>query len=259
MLWEKLALTIAGLLLVTAAVRLGGRRLGGLLAGLPTITAPMLAWTALEQGSSFAIQAAIGSVASCAALAVFALAYVHASRRLGAGGALACSAGAAALAALPALQAADTLSAALALALAVTLAAWAALPAPCPANAGALRAGRSAWLAVCAACAAAVLTVAVTALAPVLGPFATGLLASLPLVSGPLAMAEHAGSGHQASTEFLRGYMRGLFGKAAFGAVFVLLAPGLGALPALALALAAISVGTLRPAHWQRPLNSAPR
>ncbi|MCE4556681.1 hypothetical protein [Pelomonas cellulosilytica] len=262
MLWEKLALTMAGMLLVTAALHMGGRRLGGLLAGLPTITAPTLAWTALEQGTGFAVHAAIGSVASCAALAVFALAYVHASRSLRAAGALACGAGAAALAALPALQAADSLTAALVLAVSVTLAARAALPTPAPAAAGALRSGRQVLPGIGAACIAAMLTVLVTLLAPVLGPLATGLLASLPLVSGPLAMAEHAGAGHQASTEFLRGYVRGLFGKAAFGTVFVLLAPGSGVLTALAAAVAVTALMTLRPQSVRAALprlNSPPR
>lgn len=255
MLWWKLLLTTMGLLLVLVAARLGGRRMAGVLAALPTITAPTLAWTAWEQGTGFAVQAAIGSVASCAALAMFALAYVHASRRLAALHAMACGLAAAALVMWPAQLASQTLPAALSLALGFTLLAWARLPTPGTAAIGASRSGRTSLLALCAV---AGLTVLATTLGPALGPFATGLLASLPLVSGPLAMAEHAVSGHQASTEFLRGYVRGLFGKAAFGALFALLAPGAGVLLALALGALAACAPELR-RTTRRRLNSSSR
>lgn len=244
MLWEKLGMTLVGLLLVMAALRLGGRRLGGLLAGLPTITAPTLAWTALEHGTGFAVQAAIGSVASCAAGALFALAYVRASHRLAAAGALACGLGAAGLAAVPALTASHDLLAAVALALGVTCLAWQGLPAGRESPV-AQHHRRAPLPALQMAGVATLLTVAVSTIGPWFGPYATGLLASLPLISAPLAVAEHAGTGHHASTEFLRGYVKGLFGKAAFGVVFALLAPQVGALPALALALAATGVLSL--------------
>lgn len=246
--WWKLVLATGGMLLVMAAARMGGRRVAGVMAALPTITAPTLALTAFEHGTGFAVHAAIGSVASCAALAMFALAYVHASRRLAAAGALACGLAAAVLATLPAQEASQTLPAALVLALGFTALAWTALPAPCVAAVGALRASRPSLL---AACAVGGLTVLATTVGPAFGPFATGLLASLPLVSGPIAMAEHTASGHHACAEFLRGYVRGLFGKAVFGAVFALLAPQAGALPALALGVAAACALELRPT-WRR-------
>ena len=251
MLWEKLGMTLVGLLLVMAALRLGGRRLGGLLAGLPTITAPTLAWTAAEHGTGFAVQAAIGSVASCAAGALFAWAYVSASRRLAAAGALACGLIAAGVAAVPALTASHDLLAAVGLALLVTGLAWRTLPASAATSAPE-RPPRAGLPALQMAGIATVLTVAVSTIGPWFGPYATGLLASLPLISAPLAVAEHAGSGHQASTEFLRGYVKGLFGKAAFGVVFVLLAPAVGALPALALAVAATGLMFLHPGPRRR-------
>ncbi|MDQ2927469.1 MAG: hypothetical protein M3R22_04765, partial [Pseudomonadota bacterium] len=88
----------------------------------------------------------------------------------------------------------------------------------------------------------ALLAGSLTALAatagPALGSFATGLLASLPVISASVAMVEHAEGGHRAAANFLGGYAWGLFGKAAFGAAFVLLAPRLGAATALAAACA---------------------
>jgi hypothetical protein len=85
---------------------------------------------------------------------------------------------------------------------------------------------------------AGALTAIATLIGPAMGGFAAGLLSSLPLITGPVAMAEHANGGHRAAAHFLRGYVGGLFGKAAFGAVFVLLAPRTGAMAALSLACA---------------------
>lgn len=243
--WWQMALTTGGMLLVMAGARLGGRRVAGVLAALPTITGPTLAWTAAEHGTPFAVHAAIGSVATCAALAMFALAYVHASRRFGPLVSLACGLAAAALATVPAQEVAELLPSALMLALGASVLAWVGLPARCAAASGALRASRPPWL---AALAVGALTTIATTLGPALGPFATGLIASLPLVSGPIAIAEHASAGRHASTEFLRGYVLGLFGKAAFGALFALFAPCIGPLPALALAVAAACALGLRPA-----------
>lgn len=86
----------------------------------------------------------------------------------------------------------------------------------------------------------------------------TGLLASLPVISGAVAMVEHARGGHRAAANFLHGYAWGLFGKAAFGAAFVLLAPHVGAATALALACACAGLMSLmRPGHVQVPLRLA--
>jgi hypothetical protein len=101
---------------------------------------------------------------------------------------------------------------------------------------------------VCAALAAGSITALATTAGPALGSFATGLLASLPVISAAVAMVEHGHGGHRAAANFLHGYAWGLFGKAAFGAVFVLLVPLIGAAPALALACAcAALMGLVKP------------
>ncbi|WP_431103220.1 hypothetical protein [Roseateles noduli] len=252
-------LTAGTVLLVMAAARHGGRRVAGLVAALPTITAPTLAWLAHDEGMAFAISAAIGSVAACAMLAVFALGYARAARYGGAAVALACGLGGAMAMALPAKAASADLSAALMLALgscAVTFVAMPRLGAEIvsrqrlpPRSAQRLYSRhdsrpftrsdssmwRSMWL---IAAMAGTLTTIATLIGPAMGGFAAGLLSSLPLITGPVAMAEHANGGHRAAAHFLRGYVGGLFGKAAFGTVFVLLAPHTGALAALSLACA---------------------
>ncbi|CAN5833662.1 hypothetical protein BH11PSE8_BH11PSE8_30330 [soil metagenome] len=231
----KAALTGGTVLLVMLVARRGGRRWAGVFAALPTITAPTLAWLAHEEGMAFAISAAVGSVAACAMLAGFALGYARASRYGGAALALACGLVGAAAVALPAEAASAHLADALVLALGCSALAFAAMP-----NAGAeLASPRRPWHSMLlVATGVGGLTACAATLGPSLGGFATGLVSSLPLISGSVAMAEHTTSGHRAATIFLRGYVGGLVGKAAFGAVFALLAPRIGALAALSLGCA---------------------
>jgi hypothetical protein len=247
--WWKALLTTAVMLLVMTAARLCGRRVAGVLAGLPTITGPTLAWIALEHGPAFAVDAAVCSVAACAVLAMFALAYVHASRRFGAPGSLACGLLAALAALGPAQAASHGLATALALALGSAVLAWAALPAAGASRPLQAHSRRRQFL---GASTVGGLTALVATVGPALGAFATGMLASLPLVSAAVAMAEQIASGHQASTEFLRGYVRGLFGKAAFGALFALLVMPAGIGPSLLFAAACACLLSLRrvPLHF---------
>ncbi len=247
----KAALTAASVLLVMVASQRCNPRVAGLIAALPTITAPTLAWLAQEQGLDFAVAAAIGSVAACAMLAVFALIYATVSRRAGIGKALVCGAVGAVAMALPAVVASARLADAVALALGSSALAFGAMG-----GAGAPTASRrhSRRALGCFALAAGGLSALATTLGPVLGGFATGVLASLPLISGAVAVSEHVAGGAAAATRFLRGYVFGLFGKAAFGAVFALLASRLGA-PA-ALALGCICAGVMATGQWPKWLRN---
>jgi hypothetical protein len=229
----KAVLTAGTVFLVTAAARRFGQRAAGVVAALPIMTAPTLAWVSHEQGVGFAVSAAVGSVSACAILAIFALAYARGSRHGGVATALACGLAGALAIALPAAILSARLGEALALALVCCSFALVALPV-----AGKLVApGRRSRLAPMAvALVASGLTTLAATIGPDLGGFATGLLSSLPLIGGGVAILEHATSGPRAAEQFLRGYVRGLFGKIAFGAVFALLAAHLGAPEALALA-----------------------
>lgn len=235
----KAVLTAGVVLLVMVAARQGSRKWAGVVAALPTITAPTLAWLAHEEGVGFAISAAVGSVAACAMLAVFALGYARVAR-YGIAAALVCGLGGAMAIALPAKAASARLADALMLALGCCGVAFAAMPSPPGANlVSRQRSPRSMFV---VAVAAGGFTALVATVGPSMGGFATGLLSSLPLITGSVAIAEHTASGHRAATHFLRGYVGGLFGKAAFGAAFALLAPRVGAVPALALACACVGL-----------------
>jgi uncharacterized membrane protein (GlpM family) len=230
--WKAL-LTAGSVLLVMLLARHGGRRAAGTVAALPTVTAPALAWLAHDRGDAFAADAALASLAACAMLAGFAVAHAHVARHRGVVTTLACGTVGAALFAAPAAVASTTLAGALALALFSCVLALLCLPAP-PRHA--LLPARTPVAAT--ALAASGLGVVTVALAPLLGSFASGLVASLPLVSGAVAASEHASTGHHGVAQFLRGYVQGLLARAAFCAAFALLAVPLGWIAAVAVSAA---------------------
>jgi hypothetical protein len=240
LVWKAL-LTAGSVLVVMLLARHGGRRAAGTVAALPTVTAPALAWLAHDHGAAFASDAALACLAACAMLAGFAVVHAHVARHRGVVTTLACATVGAALFAAPAALASATLAAALALAVPSCVLALLCLPAP-PGHA--LTPTRTPIAAT--ALAAAGLGLLTVALAPLLGSFASGLLASLPLVSGAVAATEHASAGHAGVAQFLRGYVRGLLARACYCAVFALLAVPLGWIVASALAAAlACAVGLL--------------
>jgi len=236
----KALLTAGSVLVVLAFARHAGRRTAGLVAALPTLTGPTLAWLANDLGDAFAARAAVASVAACALLAIFAIVHAHVARHRGVACALGCGALAVALLARPVALAADALVIALAVAIAACVAALRCLPAPSgpPPRPSAMPMAAT-------ASAAAVLGAATVAMAPLFGSAVAGLLASLPLVSGAVVAREHAGSGHVAVAHFLRGYVAGLLVRTAFCATFALLAVPLGGLAASAAAALAASAAAL--------------
>lgn len=252
----KALLAAATVSIVMAVAQRSGRRWAGVCAALPIITAPTLAWLIHEHGVSFAVSAAVASVSACAMLACFSVGYALAARHGGKRWALLCGfAGALALA-WPAFAASGSLADALMLGLGCSGLALCRMP-------------RSAYEAVArprphgslvwAALAAGSLTALATTAGPALGSFAAGLLASLPVIGAAVAMVEHAHGGHRAASNFLRGYAWGLFGKAAFGAAFVLLAPHIGGPAALVLACACAGlVSLVSPGHLRLVLSLRP-
>jgi len=252
----KAMLTATMVWLVMVVARRSGRRLAGAAAALPTITAPTLAWLVHERGVTFAVSAAIASVSACAMLALFSVGYALACRHVGKATALMGGLAGALIMAWPAFAASTRLAEAMMLALGSSALALACIPGVLDESAARPRT-RSRGSLACVAIAAGSVTALAATLGPALGSFATGLLSSLPVISAAVAMVEHAGGGHPAAANFLRGYAWGLFGKAAFGAVFVLLAPRIGAPVALTLACGCAGLMSLMPAR-RLPIDAAP-
>ena len=238
---NKALLTAAIVALLLAVSTRFGRRGAGLLAGLPTITGPALWWLALEHGHDYAGQAAVGSVAACALCALFALAYERASPHVGALTALVVACLVAALS-VPLLQAlSGNLASALAIAVLVAGGASILMSDRAAATASSARppaAGRRHDIAL-TALVAGVVSGGVAWAAPATGPFWAGVLASPPLLAAAVAVHEHASAGHDTAQRFLRGYVAGLIGRAAFAAGFALLVAPLGAAPATLVAAVA--------------------
>lgn len=221
----KAALTATTVALLLTVAQLFGRRMAGILAGLPTVTGPALIWLALEYGSAYAVQAAIGSIAACALCALFALAYDRASRRSGVGVALALATGASLLVAAPLHWLCTGLALAMIVAGIAALAVFAAMP---EGEEEAVPVTRLRGELVFTALASGIVSGAVALLAPTVGPFWAGVLASPPLIAAAVAIHQHLFTGHASVRRFLRGYVAGLLGRAAFGAGFALLIAPIG-------------------------------
>ena len=219
---QKAALTAAVVAMVMLAARMFGRQAAGLLTGLPIITAPALVWVALEQGTSAATRVAVGSVAACAVAAVFCLCYERMSRKAGPAACLAVAAagvGFSCLAARMWLGGLFVACAAAALLCGGVLHCLSKAAAAVPPRTELRQSKLTVTIAFAAVSGALVTRGQVD-------PFWVGLLAGLPIVAATVTVAEHTDTGALAVRRFLRGYVVGLIGKAAFGVLFaVLLAP----------------------------------
>jgi hypothetical protein len=229
----KAALTGMTVAAVMMAARLLGRHTAGMLAGLPVISAPSLLWLVSEQGVDSAARSAIGGLAACAAAPVFALAFERAAQRHGAWGALmrALLVLIASLALLHPLQAQPM--AMLALALSMALLAW-RLAVAQPQPAGWVRALRGEpWL---SASLAGLVSAGASYMCTQVGPFWTGVVAALPLISGCALVHLQRAGGPSDIRRFIAGYAPGVASKAVFLFTFAMLAASVGAGVALGLA-----------------------
>jgi hypothetical protein len=230
----KAMLTTMTVALVLLVAQSFGRRLAGMLAGLPVITAPALLWITAEQGAGFAAKCAVGSIAACGLMALFALTYERLSRRLGPGLTLIGSLAIGGMVALPMtlLQGhplrASALSAVLCIAVVLLLPSGGA-------NAGQVRRMRGEIP--LTAVAAGLVSVVISLAARELGPFWSGLLAALPIISAAALVTLHLTSAHESIERFLRGYVTGLIGKAVFALTFAVLIVQTGVVVAIAAAL----------------------
>jgi hypothetical protein len=233
----KLALTPA---LIAGATLLGrrfGHAVSGWLVGFPFTSAPVSLFLALEQGHSFAAAAAIGSVAGVLAQASFPLAYVLARRR---GWPVAMVSGTVAFAAVAvALRASDVPIGVLVVAdVAVLVVVLRLMPRFASSERVAVAARR--WDLPSRAVVATLLVLGLTAVAPLLGAFTSGVISGFPVYASVLAVFAHRSLGPDAGAEVMRGLVAGLFGFATFFVVVALALLPLGLVPTYALATAGV-------------------
>jgi hypothetical protein len=222
-----LKLTLAPVLigLVSLAQRKWGAAISGALVGLPLTSGPVLFFLAIEQGATFSAHTAIGSLLGLIAQAGFALAYSRLANWRGwapsVAGAVVVYVAVSVLFVKVPLRGA-------ALVFVITCAVMAAVLRAFPRNsAGAAGSEHvSSREVVARMITVAVLVFLVTAIAPLLGPVPSGLLAAFPVYTGILAVFNHLKSSAQA-TAALRGVQTGAFGAAVF---YVIVSLALGRL-----------------------------
>lgn len=222
-----------------------GSRIGGLIAGLPVVAGPILLVYALEHGSSFAANAAVGTLLGLVSLIAFGVIYARAANRASWGASL--LAGWFAFALATVIFSAVTVSAGVALAVALAgLAIGLAVlprPHPEPTEHGAM----PGWdLPMRAGCALA-LVLSLTAIAGSLGPQLSGLLAPFPIIATVLAIFTHAQRGSDEVQRMLRWLLSGYgaFAFFCFTLAVTLRAHGVGAAFALATAVALLTQSLL--------------
>jgi hypothetical protein len=213
-------------------VSLAGRRWGpvisGLLIGLPLTSGPTSIVLALQYGTHFAAQAAVGGLVGQVSMCIFCLTYSLAAQRTQWPGSAA--AGILLFLAATALwnSLAWTLLPALgALLAAIGLVAW-RLPAPAH-SAAAFKPPR--WDLPARMIIATTVVVLLTAFAAMLGPQLSGLLSTFPVFGVVLAAFTHHQQGAAAAARLLRGVV---VGSLAFGAFFLVVGLGVTVLPLLA-------------------------
>jgi hypothetical protein len=235
----KLGLTPALIGLATVVSRRWGPAVGGWLIALPFNSGPVLLFLALEQGPTFAADAAAGALAGSVAVAAFALAYAWLARRwpwwatFGA----ACAAFAIASVVMqPVVGGPFALLLAAALAAPVVglrllpPAAPVADPLPLPW-----------WEVPLRMAVGAALVVGITAAATTLGPSLSGLLATFPVFVTVLAVFTHRREGPGRTVPLLRGVLVGMVGTVAFLAVLHVALPTWQVAAAFAAALVVVA------------------
>jgi hypothetical protein len=260
----KLVLTPALIAIATLAGRRFGPSIGGWLVGLPFTSGPVSFFLALEQGTSFAGAAASGSIAGAAASALFAVVYAAMARRSGwlASLAVASAAFLATIAALRVLPLDDgfplPLLAVYVATVAAALVAIALIgePAALPVGVAPPRWDLPARMVV-----ATSLVVAITGVAPILGPQLTGLVTTYPIYASVLAAFAHAQRGGMAAIHVVRGLCFGLLAFASFFFVIggVIDRSGIGVAFAgaivAALAVQTLTLRRLRTAASRSPID----
>lgn len=204
-----LKLLLSPILVVCASLiaRRFGERVGGVISGLPSVGGPILLLIAIDQGPSFAADAAASALLGFVALSVYAVSYARIAPYAHWAGCIAI-AWPAFIVTGGALGTLDlSLGVSLALAVMALAAARALMPEPGPVP-PVPRAPR--WDLPVRAVAAAALVLAVGAVAGWLGPSISGVLAPFPVLVSIMVVSTHAQQGSAAAQRILRGLLIGV-------------------------------------------------
>lgn len=196
----------------TLAGRRWGPRVAGWLGGLPVVVGPILLAFALERGSGFASRAAAGALLGLLSLNAFVLAYAWGARLVGWFWAVVL--GWAAFGVATFLL--DGVSVPAGVGLVVVLASFFLTSAALPRGVAGVPVAAPQFDLVLRMSATAGLVLVLTAVAGVLGPRLSGLLAAFPVLATVLAAFTHAQDGPAAVAQFLRGLVTGLTAFAVF-------------------------------------------
>lgn len=217
------ALKVVATPLLVGAASLAGRRWGsaiaGWLVGIPFTSAPVAFFFALDQGSSFAAAAAVGIMAGAASQAVFCVAYAWTAHRVG--WATSVLSGCAAFAVATVLLDRVELSSWVTFIAMIAVLMTSLWLMPAQARPSTEGSAYPRWDIPARMVVATAFVIALTALAPQLGPRLAGLLAPFPLYAAVLAVFAHRLEGAVQAVGVLRGLLVGLF---AFETFFLILA-----------------------------------
>jgi len=233
----KLVITPTLVAFATLLGRRFGQSFAGWLVGFPFTSGPISLFLAIEHGTDFAAAAAVGSIASVIAQGVFALVYARTARR----GVIVALFAATFVFAVT--GAASSLVAAIPTV--VLVVAWLVLVLvarlmPARARTEVVPPPPPRWDLPARMVAATAVVLAITALAPSLGAFPSGVLSGFPLYATVLGIFAQRVVGPGAAVEVMRGLGAGLFAFAAFFFVIATTLVTLGVGTAFALAVAAI-------------------
>jgi uncharacterized membrane protein (GlpM family) len=254
MLFLKLLIVPFFLAGVSMAACRWGPQVGGLLAGFPVVTGPILCFLLLEQGPQFAATAAQGSLLAVIACVAFGIAYSHGSLRLGwpfsvALGLSSWVATALVLSRLPP---------GLPLAAGLTFIALAAGPFLLPLGSDPAQPAQLLPRAELTArmVAGAALVIALTAAAETVGTRWAGLMAMFPVLGAVLGVFSHRRSGAMYVSRLFRGMFRGFYSFATFCISLSLL---LKRLPATGAFTASVTLAMLVQAavYWATAPNNS--
>lgn len=235
-LLPKLVLTPALITFATLLGRRYGQAIAGWLIAFPWTSAPVSFFLALDHGLPFAAAAAHGSVASVASGSAYALVFARVER--GWRWSLIAASAAYGLVAVL-MQFATVPVVPLALGMGVVLLVARRLMPP-PSSGAAPARVLPTWDLPARVSIATGLVLAITLVAPLLGPYGSAALATFPLFASILGVFAERHGGHGAAVDVMRGLVTGLFGFTAFFVVVDLTLESLGVAATYGLAVVTV-------------------